>query len=194
MKHDWWVKKTFLSNENNVSAGFTLTELIVVVVLAGTLAAIAAPGWLTFMNRQKVSTANKEIFQVMREAQSNAIAKRATYGVVLDPDDPRGPTITQFSAKGQDLTDPTQLSELSTIVLGGENFELTTIPPNNTNPIQYRFNFDGSVSQDFLPDRDDENAEYAYKIEISRDGIRRCIIVDTLLGAMSEGSDDECDA
>ena len=192
MKHDWWVNKKLLNKQNHASSGFTLTELIVVVVLAGILASIAAPGWLAFVNRQKVSTENKKIFQVMREAQSNAIAKRATYGILLDPDAPGGPTITKFSAKGLDLTDATQFDEISTVVLGGENFELRTIPPNPANPIQYRFNFDGSVSQDFIPDSGED--DYVYKIEISNNNSRRCIIMDTLLGAMSEGSGDECDA
>ena len=192
MKHDWWVNKKLLNKQNHASAGFTLTELIVVVVLAGILASIAAPGWLAFSNRQKVSAANKEILQVMREAQSDAIAKRVTYGVLLDPDAPDGPTISKFSTKGLDVTDETQFAEISTVVLGGRGFELKTIPPNPANLIQYRFNFDGSVSQDFIPDSGED--DYVYKIEISNKNSRRCTIVNTLLGAMSEGSGDECDA
>lgn len=176
-------------------AGFTLTEALVVVILAGVLAAIAAPGWLTFANRQRVSSANKELLQLIREAQAEAIAKRTTYGVLLKPNEAGGPAVTKFTAKGQDLADATQIVEITTETLGSEGedtgLELTTVPNNNTN--QYRFDFDGSVNNTFIPAAP-AGADYVYKIQVSKDGTRNCVIVETLLGAISEGSGDECDA
>lgn len=176
--------------------GFTLTELLVVLIIAGALAAIAAPGWLTFMNRQRVSTANKEVLQALRNAQTEAIAKRTTYGVLLNPGAPTGPTITKFTAKGQDPTDVDDKAVISTDLLGelGANSDttgliLTTIPDNVTN--EYRFNFDGSVDQSFIPV---STGDYVYKIQVEKQGARRCVIVETLLGAMREGQGDDCDA
>jgi Tfp pilus assembly protein FimT len=52
--------------------GFTILELLVIVLLLGTLTAIAAPGWLAFINRQRVRTVNDRVFQSLRLAQSEA--------------------------------------------------------------------------------------------------------------------------
>lgn len=181
--------------------GFTLTEVLIVVFIAAILAAIAAPGWLTFMNRQRVAVANREVLMLLREAQTEAIAKRTTYGVLLDPAAADGPTIAKFTTKGQnsDPADPANVTNrivISTQLLGeqkpgaGNNGLVLTTVPNNPNN-EYRFRFDGSVDKGFIPAA---AGEYVYKIQLEQNGTRRCVIVETLLGAMSEGAGDECDA
>ncbi|MCU0537294.1 MAG: prepilin-type N-terminal cleavage/methylation domain-containing protein [Hydrococcus sp. Prado102] len=64
---------------NKSSQGFTLLELIIISTIVGVLAAIAAPNWLGFFNRQQLNTANNQVYQAMRQAQSRAMQERETW-------------------------------------------------------------------------------------------------------------------
>src|SRR4028118_1717330 len=52
--------------------GFTIIEVMVIVLVLGLLSAIAAPSWLAFINRQRARTVNDRVLQTLRSAQSEA--------------------------------------------------------------------------------------------------------------------------
>lgn len=67
--------------------GFTLLEVLVVLVSMGVLAAIAAPSWMSFIEENQLNVGRDRLYLGMREAQTKAQAQR---------------TIQQFSVREQD--------------------------------------------------------------------------------------------
>jgi len=71
-------RRNWLKHHSNTS-GFTLLELLVVVVMIGILAALGIPSWISLVNNNKISNAQSEVFQAMRDAQSKAKVRKTTW-------------------------------------------------------------------------------------------------------------------
>ncbi|MEG4321428.1 MULTISPECIES: type II secretion system protein [unclassified Microcoleus] len=173
--------------------GFSLLEVVATVLVLGILSAVAAPGWLGFINRQRVRTVNDRVLQTLRTAQSEAKRSKRDIIVTFDSSDPPKATIEL-------KTDPppaTPLPPLQTVTFdaGGEikkgqlePLSVASCPPNSacTTATSLIFNYNGVV--------DSSSPTLPLVVTVSTVGgdTKQCVIVETLLGGMrtAEGKYD----
>ena len=155
--------------------GYTLIELLVVVILLGVLASIAAPGWLGFINRQRVRTVNDRVFQSLRLAQSEARRTKRDVKITfnsVDANNVKVPTVTF------DPPLPTG-GNTQTLNVGGEikpgTIELTFNKPDPT-PSQSSLTFDYQGNPD--------KTSFIVAVAAVNGGGKQCAIVETLIGGM----------
>ena len=163
-------------------AGFTMIELMIIVLILGIFASIAAPSWLGFINRQRVRTVNDRVFQSLRLAQSEA--KRTKRGVTVTFNTPANdsPTIT---------FDPALATGGSTQTLngGGEIKPGTILLASNATSIT--FDYQGNV-KDGLPLDTSNVRRFVATVTAVNGGGKQCAIVETLIGGMRTGEGAEC--
>jgi type IV fimbrial biogenesis protein FimT len=70
-----------MSARPRTQAGFTVTELMVVVAIVGIIAALAAPDMAEMVRRQRVKTAAFDVFAGLTMARSEAIKRNITVQV-----------------------------------------------------------------------------------------------------------------
>lgn len=93
-------------------SGFTLIEVLVVVVMVGILSAIGAPSWQGFMTQQTLNAGRERVIQAMRQAQSKAIQERRIWQVSFRN---QGNTV-QVAVHANAAQPPANVSSLTNLV------------------------------------------------------------------------------
>lgn len=213
------VKPRKFSHLSHFTSGFTLLEVLVAVVIIGILSAIATPSWVSFVNRQRINKANDTILVALQDAQQKAKKKKLSYSVSFQTKNniPQiavypGTTPTNWQNLGAELE-----IKSGQVVLG------TNLINNNTtsNTVKYGAVFSSSKPQTItfdyrgtleLPVKTKNDSITAVQDKnIGNKGLiiavaspkpsnptqasdmKRCVIVQTILGGMQTAKNEECE-
>ncbi len=158
-------------------AGFTIIELLVVIIMVSILSAIAIPGWLGFMNRQRLSTAQKQTLALIRNAQANAQREKTSWQVCFSDDG------TQVLSSVQPVPSDNSCSTTTwqpLIEKDSKYIKFTsTLSQSSNQYYRVQFNYDGSVASGQLG--------YITFTPRTANNPKTCVNVKTLLGATLYG-------
>ena len=175
---------------NTCSSGYTVLEVLVVIVAVGILAAYSAPSWLAFIDNRRLNDASDKIYLALRHAQRQAQKTKTTWQFSLRVKE--NENIVQWAGHPETLNpDNTIWNSLDSNIVLDE--ETTLFKPKSSNVRRIQFDYRGSIKKPPLG-RITLSSKHGGKT-------KRCVFVSTILGAIrtakerdkpKKGTDDYC--
>lgn len=166
-------------NSNN--HGFTLVEILVVVFIAGIMAAIAGPGMLGMVNNGRIEESFGAVRGALQEAQRQAIKKSVSCTLDFNQAiDANGKTVSVNSPDGCLNSEPRIFAD--NIVLEHD------IHPSDNNKMM--FDYRGSI----ITNEDDSTlneSDAQITFVVSMPGYspkKKCVVISTALGLIRSGN------
>jgi len=161
------------------SAGFTLLELLLIVVIVGVLAAIVTPSWLGFLSRQRIDTVRNDLVQTLKQSQQDAIQRRQTITIELATID-NYPTIDNGVVR--------ELASGSGIKPGAVTMSSYSVNSSNGNITD-----DGTISFDYQGRPINEELPFVISLTGENFPSKRCVIIANLIGTIKTAEGVTCD-
>jgi prepilin-type N-terminal cleavage/methylation domain-containing protein len=161
--------------------GFTLIELAVVVLIIGVLSLIAAPSWIGFLNKQRLTVANEKIYLSLKDAQNKAQQQNKSYRASFRDNNGMPQVALELDSFGTPANDSNLWTNISE-----KPGELTLSLNYGSSMV---FNYDGSIKEN-----SEINLGESITINITGQlpNNQQCVKVATLLGMLEKASGTSC--
>ncbi|MBE9029233.1 prepilin-type N-terminal cleavage/methylation domain-containing protein [filamentous cyanobacterium LEGE 11480] len=192
-------------------AGYTLIEVLVVVIMVGVLAAIVSPSYVAWANNQRVGSARNQLTSAIRKAQSLARTSKVNREIRFDNNngDPRFaivPAINDTTGVAKRIPNAQirNWEPLNTDGKAGLELRMDTVSPYQSSGVVDNQNLGGLVFNSYgavvvsNPNTTLGTAntisERIFAVQISTKGNQHksCIVIRTLLGSLQEEKGKDC--
>lgn len=207
-QHNLAQSKRYISKSTQPDAGFSLIEIITVVLMIGILAAMALPSWSAFVNRQRVGKVNDTVLAAIQEAQQQAKQKKLSYSVSFKVVDsipkiaihPDSETLSDSDSRWQPLGKDVEVESgqirLSTNISStSKNTAVNSISPVSSTPQTITFDYMGTLPGEYFRELPSGSTEIpGLRIVVANNNnLKRCVILKTLLGTTQTEKGEKCD-
>jgi prepilin-type N-terminal cleavage/methylation domain-containing protein len=170
--------------------GFTLLEVLTVVIIIGIISAIASPGMLGFLARSKVTAAQGELQGLLQEAQRSAIRDSDSCSL----------TLPATGSKSADQADSvlsvsascvgTGTQELEEVILRHNFADVSPTYDGTATLTAELFNYQGSTDESLVIPAGQASGNLIIVISTESDStiFQKCIVVSDGLGLIRAGN------
>lgn len=158
-------------------SGYTLLELLVVMVIVGIMAALVAPGWNAFYSRLRLGNAIDMVYQGMRDAEGNARRQHLDWQVSIREVD----GVVQWAMHPASVTPgESEWRQLDPAIKLGKA-TLRWVKDQSLYKVEFshKGQVNGQLGRVSLTTKNNEK-------------IKRCVVVSTLLGHLRTDEDKGC--
>lgn len=158
------------------ASGFTLLEVLIVMLIISILMLIAAPSWNSLLTRQQLSVAQSDAHQIIRQAQREAIHRRIPWQASFRQ------TGNQVEWASHAISLPPAQATWQTLTSVVKIDTAETTFPRAGGVYRMRFNYQGHV-----------NGQLGRLTFTGQNGgrLKRCVFVSTLLGTLRDAGNQE---
>ncbi len=174
--------------KNNNNSGFSLVEILVGVIIASVALALSIPNMTSFLYRQRLNTANREVYQAIRSTQTESMRRKENWQILF-----RQSNGYLEWAKHHSSVPLNQVAwnEIDPDIQLDQDHSTNRSTDLNTGEFLWSLVFDHNGHLKYVNPPAKITLQLSNRVDNSNYA-RRCVVIETVIGAIRVEKDEKC--